>query len=113
MELPENIIRIKRKETNWWTETPWEMTIDLDQVAKRSGVREKDLYDGESYVVYPITRAKKLIRLILDNGTPEDFGKCEVCFRKNKKLYKWWKKYAEEHGCDFSGIPDETELPFC
>lgn len=113
MEIPENVILIKRKESDWWDETPWVMNIDLAQVAKMAGKREKDLCHGGSLTVYPIARARKLIQLILDNGTPEDFGKCEVYFRKNKKLYKWWQKYAGERGYDFSSIPDNTEIPFC
>ncbi len=113
MVMSDNCIRLKRKDENAWDETPWEMIIDLKQVVKISGVRTKDLYNGGSYVDYPIAKARKLIRFILDNGDPEDFARCEICFRKNKKLYKWWQKYSEDYGYDFSKIQEETELPFC
>lgn len=39
MERPENVILIKRKESDWWDETPWVMNIDLAQVAKMAGKR--------------------------------------------------------------------------
>ena len=45
MLLPDDCIKLKRKDENAWDETPWEMIIDLKQVVKISGVRVEDLYE--------------------------------------------------------------------
>lgn len=82
----DNIITLS--ESEWGKH--WTMTIDIREIASYAGKRERDLYDGTWYTEYPIPRAKKLIKFILDHGTEEDFQKCEKYFKKNKKLYDAW-----------------------
>lgn len=79
---------IKLSDADWGKH--WTMTIDVKAIASFAGKRERDLYDGTWYTEYPIPRAKKLIKLILNHGTEEDIQVCEKYFKKNKKLYDVW-----------------------
>lgn len=72
-------------------DTAWTMTIDLKRLSEQAGKRAKDLYNGGSFVDFPIPRAKKLLKLIREYGTQEDFKKVER-FVENKKLAAYWKE---------------------
>lgn len=72
--------------------TAWKMTIDLDELTRSAGKRVKDGYNGGSFVDVPLSRAKRLLKLILEYGTEPDFEKCDRVFRKNEKLYRYWKE---------------------
>lgn len=75
-----------------WSTTSWKMVINLEEVVKCAGKRVKDKYNGGSFVDYPLTRARKLIQLIAEYGTKEDFWKCDFWFRKHPKLWEYWTK---------------------
>ena len=79
-----------------WQSHVWNMTIDLRAVANYAGQRIKDEYGGTYHVGYPIPKARKLMKLILDHGTPEDICACYTYFKKNKKLYDAWCKEVEK-----------------
>lgn len=87
---------IKLSVSKPWQSHVWNMTIDLRAVANYAGQRIKDEYDGTYYVEYPIPKARKLMKLILDHGTTEDIRACETYFKKNKKLYDAWCKEVEK-----------------
>lgn len=84
---------------------PWKMTIDLKELADSAGVRKKEpdgiykdpktgeteVYKGTYYTDYAMIKAKKLLKLIRDNGTEEDFRKCDKYLAGNEKLYKHWR----------------------
>ena len=80
----------------------WRMRIDLDEVCDRAGHRVKDKYNGGTLVSYPLTRARRLLKLIAEYGTEDDFEKCDKHFRKNEKLLKYWME-----------IRPAQDLPFC
>ena len=84
----ENIINISN--SDHFRTTAWKMTIDLDELARSAGRRVNDR--GEIFVDIPLPRAKKLLRLIREYGTENDFEKCDSAFRGNEKLLKYWKE---------------------
>ena len=94
MKVSDGVIKLHRKESNWWSETPWEMTVNLSQVTRWTGEKGED-----NCVEYPVPKASKLIDIIIKNGDPEDLAECEKYFQKNKKLYRRWKKRLEKAGC--------------
>lgn len=71
--------------------TEWRMTIDLRSLSDLAGKREKDQYNGGTFVDVPYPRAKKLLKLIWEYGTEEDHAKVERNV-KNKKLLSYWKE---------------------
>lgn len=83
--MENHIIQISNK--GHFRDTEWNMTIDLDDLTTSAGGKRKDGYSGVSI---PLTRAKKLLKLILEYGTEEDFQKCDVALSKNNKLWKYW-----------------------
>lgn len=82
-----NTITISNKDS-WW-DSQWTMDIDLDDVAHNAGRRTKD-NDGCIYTVYPIPRAKKLLKLIRKYGTEEDFEKVTAAMKNNDRLSDYW-----------------------
>ncbi len=68
-----------------------ELTIDLKAVADETGRRKRD-EDGVFYVDYKIAQARKLLRLIHQNGTEEDFKKCDKYFAENALLMSAWRR---------------------
>ena len=76
---------------------PWKMTIDLKELADSAGVKKKIRKpDGTSYdteiISVPLPRARKILKLIRDNGTEEDFRKCDEYLEPNTKLHKYWEE---------------------
>ena len=65
---------------------PWRMTIDLKELADSAGTS----FDTEIISV-PLPRARKILKLIRDNGTEEDFRKCDEYLAGNEKLHKYWR----------------------
>lgn len=96
MVLEDGVIRLKRKEENSWDESPWDVIIDLKEVAGYAGVRKKDKYNNTLRVDYPMSRAHKLLRFIVANGNRDDLLECESCFRKNERLYRCWRKCLDK-----------------
>lgn len=101
--MDEHIIRIHDV---WYH---WKMTIDLKDLAKIAGnrVREPDgtytdprtgeveHYKGCVYTEYPMTKAKKLLKLIRKYGTEKEFRACDTYLAENAKLYKYWRELCE------------------
>lgn len=59
-------------------------TVDLRAVAKRTGTKEY----GEAY---PISKAKKLCKLMAQHADPDDLDEISGFFAANPKLMKAWK----------------------
>ena len=91
-EMDDYTIRLTNKDT--FRETEWEMYVNLVEVASSAGKRMKDLYNGGSFVSYSMTTAKRLLRLIRQYGTDEDFAKCDQYLAANEKLYSYWKELS-------------------
>ena len=98
--MDEHIITIK----DTWHH--WTMRINLQELARDAGRKEKEddgvytdprtgeteRYKGAVYTVYPLTKAKKLLKLIRQFGTDKDFEACDKYLAQNAKLYKYWKE---------------------
>ena len=90
--MDKNIIRISNAET--FRSSEWNMVIDLARVADLAGKKIKS-QKGSYYITpYPLSRAKKLLKLIKQYGTEADLEKCDRFFTpvRNEKLYKIWKE---------------------
>lgn len=78
----------------------WEMKIDLKAVAENAGVyktyREMDTGRPIREVQYSLSQARKMIRLILQYGSAEDFEQVEYFWKGNAKLMKIWKELKEK-----------------
>lgn len=76
----------------------WKMTIDLKELVASAGIQRKLVanygviatYD-EKVLSVPMTRAKKLLKLIRENGTDEDLMACDEFLRPNKRLMDYWR----------------------
>lgn len=87
--MDETIIRLSN--SDHFRTTSWKMMIDLKELVGSAGKRIPDKYNGGTMVSYPLPRAKKLLRLIRDFGTEEDFQKCDRVLAKHEKLKKYWE----------------------
>lgn len=90
--MDKNIISISNAET--FRSSEWNMVIDLARVADLAGKKIKS-QKGSYYITpYPISRARKLLKLIKQYGTEADLEKCDRFFTpvRNEKLYKIWKE---------------------
>ena len=99
--MDDHIIRIGA----WY----WHMTIDLKELAASAGVRKKEpdgiykdpktgeteVYKGTYYTDYTMIKAKKLLKLILQHGTEEDWKACDKYLAGNAKLYKYWRELCD------------------
>lgn len=86
--MDDYIIRISNDDH--FRTTVWRMTIDLRALSDLAGKRMEDKYNGGTFVDVPIPRAKKLLKLIREYGTQEDFQKVDRNL-KNKRLLSYWK----------------------
>lgn len=86
--MPENKILLNSR---FIEDTHWKMEINLEGLVSSAGKRVKDEYNGGSYVDYPLRKAKKLLKLIRDYGTEDDFRKMDEWMPKNKKLQQYWE----------------------
>lgn len=90
----------------------WRMTIDLKQLAASAGVRKKEpdgtwtdprtgeteVYKGSYYVDWPMTKAKRLLKLIRRYyRTEADLAACDKYFAENEKLMKAWRDTCERY----------------
>lgn len=82
--MDEHIIRIE----NLWEH--WKMTIDLKELARSAGMKVERPKYSEKVVSVPLPRAKKLLKLIRDNGTEKDFEACDKYLATNRRLFKYW-----------------------
>lgn len=76
---------------------PWKMTIDLKELADSAGIKKKIRKpDGTSFdteiISVPLSRAKKLLKLIRQYGTENDWAACDKYLADNKKLYEYWRE---------------------
>lgn len=90
--MDENIIRISNAET--FRSSEWNMAIDLARVADLAGKKIKSENNGYYITPYPLSRARKLLKLIKQYGTEADLEKCDRFFTpfRNENLYKYWKE---------------------
>ncbi len=101
--MDDNIITIG--DSNGFDGWRWEMTIDLKELANSAGIRKKEkdgtytdprtgeteVYKGSWYTDYPMTKAKKLLKLIRQyNYRKEDLQKVDNWMAKNPKLALYW-----------------------
>ena len=86
---------IKLSNADHFRTTEWKMTIDIRTLSDLAGKRVEDKYNGGTFVDMPLPRAKKLLKLIREYGTEEDFGKVERNL-KNKKLLQYWRAITLE-----------------
>lgn len=82
---------IELSEQDYYAGANWEMRLNLKEIAFLAGKRCTDRYVGKGMVDFPMTRAKKLLRLILKHGTEEDLAKCDKYFATNRRLFKYWR----------------------
>ena len=87
--MDDHIVRLSND--GRFRDSVWHMTIDLKEVAASAGKRERDGYNGGSYVIYKIPTAKRLLKLIREYGTDRDFLACDKYLAKNEKLAEYWK----------------------
>lgn len=66
------------------------MQVNLDAVCNLAGKRMQDLTDGHYFVDYPVTRAKKLLRMIRDHATDDLSGVADYLKDHNRKLWEYW-----------------------
>lgn len=88
--MDDYIIRISNRDHSRTTE--WEMTLNLQEIAKSAGRREWDEGYETWTVPYPMLRARKLLKVIREYGTDADFEKCNKYFAANPRLFKHWKE---------------------
>lgn len=93
MEKNDSVIEISNKDR--WENSTWHMMVDLQAVADNAGVRVQDNYHGGFYGDYPVQRAKKLLKLIKEYGSPEDLEKVGKYVKSNARLAAYWKKLTE------------------
>lgn len=82
----------------------WSMELDLEEIANSFGVKNyEEYYDPETnktkrsyYTLLPLKNAKRMIDLIIRYGSDEDCEKADDYFRKNAKLYRYWKEKYDE-----------------
>lgn len=77
----------------------WDLVLDLDRLAEEAGIRVREQYFDpdknktitDSYINYPLTRAKKLCQLLVENVDDDEIiGRIGERFSKNAKLFKIW-----------------------
>lgn len=83
--MDDNIITIG--DSNGFDGWRWKMTIDLKELAEATGRRDKKF----KVVEIPISRAKKLLKLIRQYCyREEDLQKVDKWMAKNTKLALYW-----------------------
>lgn len=83
--MDDNIITIG--DSNGFDGWRWKMTIDLKELAEATGRRDKKF----KVVEIPISRAKKLLKLIRQYCyREEDLQKVDKWMAKNTKLAAYW-----------------------
>ena len=68
------------------------ITIHLDELVRCTGKREKDHYNGGTYVAFSQVKCRKLLRMILLYAEPEDVQKADDYLQtcENKKVKEIW-----------------------
>ena len=83
--MDDNIITIG--DANGFEGWRWKMTVNLKELAEASGRRDKKTKLTE----VPISRAKKLLKLIRVYGREADLMKVDRWIEKNPKLAAFWE----------------------
>lgn len=80
------------------------LSVDLKKIAEIAGVRQFDTFVWEgkverySYIDYPLTKARRLCRMIAMYGSKEDREKAARYFEPNLKLAALWKDVEARYG---------------
>ena len=74
----------------------WSMVVNVTTLSKAAGGRFLDLYTGRIYSDYPVTRAKKLLKLIYCYADAEDLNRVSNEVATNSKLNKYWRELMHE-----------------
>ena len=75
----------------------WSALIDVTALAIATGSRYQDRYTGKTYTDYPISRARKLLKLIYCYSDADDLNQVtEVLAALNPKLDKYWRTLIHE-----------------
>lgn len=81
-----------------WTKNKWEMTIDLKAFCNLEGVKETNPETNKKYLVYPLTKVKKLFKLMVQNMEPEELNKVQEYLNSSSKSYAAVFKQIIEKG---------------
>lgn len=74
----------------------WKMYISLYAICECSGKLFKDEYNNISYVEYPLTRAKKVLKLVAEYADEKTLIDTELYLKDhNKKLYDYFMKQKD------------------
>lgn len=90
--MDDYVIRIWNSESVGHT---WVMIIDLKELADSAGIRKSRPGYSEKLVSVPLSRAKKLLKLIWQYGTDKDREACDRYLAGNAKLYKAWRDLCQ------------------
>lgn len=77
----------------------WNLVLDLNRLTEEAGTRVREQYFDpdknktltDSYINYPLARAKRLCRLLVENVDDDELiSRIGERFSKNTKLFKIW-----------------------
>ena len=76
------------------------MTIHLEELERSTGKKEKDNYNGEYYTAISIPQCRRLLRLILMHGEPEDIQRVNNWMTEctNEKVRRIWDVESDRFG---------------
>jgi len=73
-----------------WEEPLWKMEINLTEVVRSAGQKIKE--GAYIYVDYPMPRAKRILRLVAEYGTTDDWCAVNEAVKDHKRLAAWWRE---------------------
>lgn len=74
----------------------WSALIDVTILSTVTQSRYHDRYTGKTYTDYPISRARKLLKLIYCYADADDLNKVTEALIINPKLFKYWRELIHE-----------------
>ena len=76
------------------------MTIHLEELERRTGQKEKDIYNGGYYTAISIPQCRRLLRLILMHGEREDIQRVDNWMTEctNEKVRRIWDVESDRFG---------------
>lgn len=77
-----------------WEDHVWRTEIDLDQLVESAGKKVK--IHGSYFTDYPIYHAKRVLKLIREYGTTDDWCTVDEVLKKHPRLYGYWKELMAE-----------------
>ena len=79
------------------------MTIHLEGLERSTGKKEKDNYNGGYYTAVSIPQCRRLLRLILMHGEPEDIQRVDNWMTEctNEKVRRIWDVEINRFGAVF------------